>query len=59
MLPKYNEYGQWPASGEIDIVESRGNDPSYPSEGNDMFASTLHFGPDYNNNAYEKTHETY
>ena len=24
MLPKWNEYGGWPASGEIDIVESRG-----------------------------------
>lgn len=26
MLPKDNAYGQWPASGEIDIMESRGND---------------------------------
>lgn len=25
MLPVWNSYGQWPASGEIDIVESRGN----------------------------------
>ena len=24
MLPTYYEYGGWPASGEIDIVESRG-----------------------------------
>ena len=24
MLPKWNAYGQWPASGEIDIVEARG-----------------------------------
>lgn len=23
-------YGQWPASGEIDIMESRGNKPGYP-----------------------------
>ena len=29
MLPRYNEYGQWPASGEIDIMESRGN-VNYP-----------------------------
>ena len=28
MLPAHNEYGQWPASGEIDIMESRGNDPA-------------------------------
>ena len=25
LLPKHNEYGEWPASGEIDIMESRGN----------------------------------
>ena len=25
MLPAQHVYGQWPASGEIDIVESRGN----------------------------------
>ena len=25
MLPAQHIYGQWPASGEIDIVESRGN----------------------------------
>ena len=25
MLPAKHAYGQWPASGEIDIVESRGN----------------------------------
>lgn len=25
MLPKFNEYGPWPYSGEIDVMESRGN----------------------------------
>jgi hypothetical protein len=25
MLPRHNAYGTWPASGEIDLVESRGN----------------------------------
>ena len=25
MLPAKSAYGQWPASGEIDIMESRGN----------------------------------
>jgi beta-glucanase (GH16 family) len=29
MLPKNNEYGNWPSSGEIDIMESRGNDQNY------------------------------
>ena len=28
MLPVGNEYGPWPISGEIDIVEGRGNGPS-------------------------------
>jgi len=25
MMPRDSSYGQWPASGEIDIMESRGN----------------------------------
>jgi len=56
MLPSNNEFGNWPASGEIDIMESRGNDASYPSGGVNTFASTLHWGPDYAHNAYMKTH---
>jgi len=44
LLPRHNTYGQWPASGEIDLVESRGN-TNYPPGGVDTFASTLHFGP--------------
>lgn len=47
MLPTYNEYGNWPSSGEIDIMESRGNDPSYPIGGHDSFGSTLHWGPNW------------
>lgn len=30
LLPRHNEYGNWPASGEIDIMESRGN-VGYPA----------------------------
>lgn len=26
MMPEVNTYGEWPASGEIDIMESKGND---------------------------------
>lgn len=26
MMPEASVYGDWPASGEIDIMESRGND---------------------------------
>lgn len=59
MLPTDNSYGNWPVSGEIDIMESRGNDPSYPAGGNNQFASTLHWGPDALNNRYQLTHAVY
>ncbi|KAF2203850.1 concanavalin A-like lectin/glucanase [Delitschia confertaspora ATCC 74209] len=45
MLPKDNKYGPWPRSGEIDIMESRGNHYSYKEGGNNIVSSTLHFGP--------------
>ena len=44
MLPTSNQYGGWPASGEIDIMESRGNPASYTAGGVNAFGSTLHFG---------------
>lgn len=44
MMPVNDTYGQWPASGEIDIVESRGNPINYPLGGVDTFSSTLHWG---------------
>jgi beta-glucanase (GH16 family) len=44
MMPEDDVYGQWPASGEIDIMESRGNDVYYPGGGKDQFSSTLHWG---------------
>lgn len=59
MLPTYEEFGGWPASGEIDIMESRGNNPGYPAGGNNIFASTLHWGPDYSQNRYTLTHASY
>ncbi|KAH7392680.1 concanavalin A-like lectin/glucanase domain-containing protein [Pyrenochaeta sp. MPI-SDFR-AT-0127] len=45
MLPKYEVYGEWPRSGEIDILESRGNNASYGQGGNNIITSTMHFGP--------------
>ena len=54
-LPKDNHYGQWPASGEIDLMESRGNSCDGTAGGNDSFGSTLHWGPNYQFNMYEKT----
>lgn len=47
MLPVSNEFGPWPASGEIDIMESRGNAPGYVAGGHDTFGSTLHWGTNY------------
>ncbi|XP_064612240.1 beta-1,3-glucan-binding protein-like isoform X1 [Liolophura sinensis] len=60
MLPTDNAYGDWPASGEIDLVESRGNvqlrAPGGHSIGVDTMASTLHFGPFWPNDPYTKAH---
>lgn len=54
MLPVNNTYGPWPASGEIDIMESRGNNYTYPMGGNDIVSSTLHWGPDPDDDAWYK-----
>lgn len=54
MLPKDNVYGQWPRSGEIDIMESRGNNYTYAQGGNDIVSSTLHFGPNSANDGWWK-----
>jgi len=59
MLPTDQAYGTWPASGEIDIMESRGNDPSCSVGGSDVYASTLHWGPAWDQNKYEMTHAEY
>ena len=32
MLPVDDAYGPWPNSGEIDIMESRGNSPDYKAQ---------------------------
>ncbi|KAJ3278544.1 hypothetical protein HDU76_009848, partial [Blyttiomyces sp. JEL0837] len=59
MLPKDASYGSWPASGEIDILESRGNDKSYAYGGCDSMSSTVHWGTDYFHNRYPRTHAEY
>ncbi len=38
MLPQANVYGGWPRSGEIDIMELKGGEPS-------RSLATMHFGP--------------
>ena len=48
MMPKDSVYGTWPRSGEIDIMESRGNSPSCDGLGSNVFGTTLHWGPVWN-----------
>ncbi len=59
MLPKNEAYGPWPASGEIDIMESRGNENLFSlgnvSLGCDHMGSTLHWGPFFEGNRYDLT----
>lgn len=47
-MPQGNKFGMWPQSGEIDIMESRGNKVMLTPSGEDIgckqFGSTLHFG---------------
>lgn len=59
LLPEHQAYGSWPASGEIDLVESRGNSESYSAGGLNCFGSTLHWGPFWPLDPYEKTHGDY
>jgi beta-glucanase (GH16 family) len=55
MMPVKDTYGPWPASGEIDIMESRGNNHTYPQGGNNIASSALHWGPDPANDAWWQT----
>ncbi|KAI0455808.1 concanavalin A-like lectin/glucanase domain-containing protein [Xylaria acuta] len=55
MLPVDETYGPWPISGEIDIMESRGNNRSYAQGGNNIASSALHWGPDIANDAWWRT----
>ena len=59
MLPRNNEYGTWPSSGEIDIMESRGNRNLIQNGrniGTELTSSTLHFGPYFPQDAYYNAH---
>lgn len=55
MMPVKDTYGPWPASGEIDIMESRGNNWTYVQGGNNIVSSALHWGPNPANDAWWKT----
>jgi beta-glucanase (GH16 family) len=52
-------YGPWPVSGEIDIMESRGNPFLFSGStpvGVQEIGSTLHFGPKANIDAWRTAH---
>jgi hypothetical protein len=55
MMPEEDKYGPWPNSGEIDIMESRGNNYTYKMGGNNLASSTLHWGPNLAMDAYWRT----
>lgn len=63
LLPQYNTYGTWPLSGEIDIVESRGNNGCTNSQnkniGNQQTSYTLHFGRAWNQDCYQAASFSY
>ncbi|CAB3363618.1 Hypothetical predicted protein [Cloeon dipterum] len=62
MMPRYSVYGGWPTSGEIDIMESRGNRElgsfggAGVNIGVEQVSSTMHWGPDFAHNRYYLTH---
>jgi beta-glucanase (GH16 family) len=61
LMPKWSVYGGWPRSGEIDLMESRGNRALFAGNthvGNEQTGSTLHFGPAWNVNAWPTAHAT-
>ena len=70
-VPYGNPYGNWPMSGEIDMVESRGNARACSDSfvnaqtspvafgGVQSFASTLHWGPTEQLNSFNRTHTEY
>ncbi|KAH9958464.1 glycoside hydrolase family 16 protein [Russula dissimulans] len=56
MLPVNDTYGPWPQSGEIDIIEARGNGPKYPAQGINYVRGSLNWGPLTWLNAVSKTY---
>ena len=55
LLPVNSSYGPWPKSGEIDIMESRGNNYTYAQGGNNIISSALHWGPNAANDNWWQT----
>jgi len=60
LMPTNEVYGSWPRSGEIDVIEMMGNKGYYcngEERGRKCTASTLHWGPSWDQDPYEKTHD--
>jgi len=60
MMPESSVYGNWPRSGEIDLVESRGNEQLWcdwagGNQGRQLVGCNLHWGPDGGHNGNKKT----
>lgn len=49
-------YGPWPRSGEIDIVESRGNPIEYTARGSNYVQGSLNWGPTPLLNSFAKSY---
>jgi len=61
MMPQYAVYGGWPRSGEIDLVESKGNPALYngaTNVGNQQAGATMHFGPVWDRNGWSTAHNS-
>lgn len=57
LMPTHSQYGEWPQSGEIDLINCRGN-RNYINEngveiGVEQVVSTLHFGTQWNQQSFE------
>lgn len=62
LMPRHAVYGGWPRSGEIDLMESRGNrnlvDEDGVNVGTEQSGSTMHFGPSWDHNGWPTTHKS-
>jgi beta-glucanase (GH16 family) len=59
LMPRQETYGGWPRSGEIDLMESKGNRNLFDGETNvgaELSGSTLHFGASGGMNGYPTAH---
>jgi beta-glucanase (GH16 family) len=57
MMPANDNYGPWPASGEIDIAEGRGNNHTYSRGGVNVMSSALHWGPEKDTDMWWQTYK--